>query len=66
VNSGHHQAVDVVAPALTVSARSADGCIEALESAQLLVMSVQWHPDEMRSVQTSHRLMAGFAEWMGR
>jgi putative glutamine amidotransferase len=65
VNSGHHQAADVVAQPLTVSAHSADGCVEALESVELLVMSVQWHPDEMRGAQTSRRLMAGFAEWMG-
>jgi putative glutamine amidotransferase len=65
VNSGHHQAADVVAQPLTVSARSADGCVEALESTGLLVMSVQWHPDEMRGAETSRRLMAGFAAWMG-
>jgi putative glutamine amidotransferase len=65
VNSGHHQAVDVVAPPLTASATSADGCIEALEAAELLLISVQWHPDEMRDAQTTRRLMAGFAEWMG-
>ncbi len=65
VNSGHHQAVDVVAPPLTASAHSDDGCVEALEGADLLVMSVQWHPDEMRDEETTRRLMAGFAEWMG-
>ena len=65
VNSGHHQAVDVVAPPLTVAARSEDGCVEALESVTLLVMCVQWHPDEMRDAQTSCRLMGGFAAWLG-
>jgi gamma-glutamyl-gamma-aminobutyrate hydrolase PuuD len=65
VNSGHHQAVDALAPSLTAVAHSADGCVEALESGALLVMSVQWHPDEMRSDDTSRRLLAGFAQWMG-
>ncbi|MDQ6855958.1 MAG: gamma-glutamyl-gamma-aminobutyrate hydrolase family protein [Candidatus Dormibacteraeota bacterium] len=65
VNSGHHQAVDVIAPALTVAATSPDGYIEALEAAEQLLISVQWHPDEMPDAQTSRRLMAGFAQWMG-
>ena len=33
VNSGHHQAVDVIAAPLRASAHSADGCVEALEAA---------------------------------
>ena len=65
VNSGHHQAVDVVAAPLTVSARSEDGCVEALESVELLVMCVQWHPDEMPDAPTSRSLMRGFAAWLG-
>jgi putative glutamine amidotransferase len=64
VNSGHHQAADVIADPLRVCAHSADGCVEALESEELLVMTVQWHPEEMRDTPTSHLLMAGFAEWM--
>ncbi len=66
VNSGHHQAIDVVADPLRAVAHSLDGCVEALESEELLLMSVQWHPEEMRDAQTSRRLMAGFAEWIGR
>jgi putative glutamine amidotransferase len=65
VNSGHHQAVDALAPSLAAAAYSEDGCLEALESPALLVMCVQWHPDEMRSDVTSRRLMAGFGRWMG-
>ncbi len=66
VNSGHHQAVDAVAAPLTVAARSTDGIIEALEAPDMLMLSVQWHPDEMRDAATTRSLMAGFAEWMGR
>ncbi len=65
VNSGHHQAADTIAAPLRASAHSADGCVEALEAEELRLMSVQWHPEEMPTAQTSRRLMAGFAEWLG-
>lgn len=65
VNSGHHQAVDTVAPPLTVAARSDDGCVEALESETLLITAVQWHPDEMPADPLTRRLAAGFAAWVG-
>jgi putative glutamine amidotransferase len=65
VNSGHHQAVDDVAPSLTVSARSEDGCVEGLEAEALLVTAVQWHPDEMPADPLTGRLAAGFAAWLG-
>lgn len=46
----HHQAVDRVAPDLTVVARSPDGLVEALELAPASpykgwVLGVQWHPE---------------------
>ena len=48
VNSFHHQSVKRVADGLRVTARSADGVIEGLESANdWWVMAVQWHPEEM-------------------
>lgn len=46
VNSFHHQAVAEPGPHLVVTARSADGVAEALESADLKpVVGVQWHPE---------------------
>ncbi|MGH7721841.1 MAG: gamma-glutamyl-gamma-aminobutyrate hydrolase family protein [Candidatus Dormibacteria bacterium] len=63
VNSGHHQAVDVIAPPLLVAARSPDGLVEALEAEDLLIMAVQWHPEEMADDVVSRRLLAGFAGW---
>ncbi|MGR6923216.1 gamma-glutamyl-gamma-aminobutyrate hydrolase family protein [[Actinomadura] parvosata] len=42
----HHQAVDRLAPGLTVTATAADGTIEAVESASgAFTMAVQWHPE---------------------
>lgn len=48
VNSFHHQSVSEVAPDYIVSARAADGVIEAIESTQeKFVMGVQWHPEHL-------------------
>jgi putative glutamine amidotransferase len=45
VNSLHHQTVDRVADGWIVTARSADGTIEALEWPGHDVIAVQWHPE---------------------
>ena len=46
VNSFHHQAVRDTGSRLTVSARSADGVIEAVESTEhKSLLGVQWHPE---------------------
>jgi putative glutamine amidotransferase len=47
VTSGHHQAVDRVAPGLYASATAADGLVEALESTdpEAWTVGVQWHPE---------------------
>lgn len=48
VNSFHHQAVKTPAPGFTVSARSEDGIIEAVEKdGDVYVLGVQWHPEAM-------------------
>jgi putative glutamine amidotransferase len=64
VNSGHHQAIDRLAPPLRRAAVSTDGQIEAVEAPDLLVMAVQWHPEEMPDATSSRRLVEGFAAWM--
>jgi gamma-glutamyl-gamma-aminobutyrate hydrolase PuuD len=47
VRCSHHQAVSTVGDGLTVSARAADGTIEALEMPRCrFVVAVQWHPEE--------------------
>ena len=46
VNSFHHQAVGDTGQRFRVTARSADGLIEAIESAEhKSIMGVQWHPE---------------------
>ena len=43
----HHQAIGVLGRDLTVTARSDDGVIEAVELAgRRFVVGVQWHPEE--------------------
>lgn len=64
VNSGHHQAVDGVAPGFVVSAVSSDGVIEGIEAPQWRVMAVQWHPEEVPDAGSTEQLMAGFARWV--
>ncbi|PIE32481.1 gamma-glutamyl-gamma-aminobutyrate hydrolase [candidate division KSB3 bacterium] len=48
VNSYHHQAVKKVAEGFTVTARAADGIIEAIEhTGKKFVIAVQWHPEDL-------------------
>ncbi|WP_369699537.1 gamma-glutamyl-gamma-aminobutyrate hydrolase family protein [Nesterenkonia sp. Act20] len=54
----HHQALDEVAEGLMVTARAADGTIEAVETAgENWVLGVQFHPEENRK---DARLFEGF------
>lgn len=45
--SAHHQSVDAVGTGLRVTARSADGCVEAIEPVHPhpFALAVQWHPE---------------------
>ncbi len=47
VNSLHHQVVDAVAGGLSVTGRSSDGRVEALERPGTSLLAVQWHPEMM-------------------
>ena len=52
VNSLHHQAVKDLAPGLRATARSSDGVVEAVESADGMVLAVQCHPEELVNQQS--------------
>jgi anthranilate synthase component 2/putative glutamine amidotransferase len=47
VHCYHHQALDVIAPSLQVTARAGDGTVEAAEvTGHAFALGVQWHPEE--------------------
>jgi anthranilate synthase component 2/putative glutamine amidotransferase len=47
VHCYHHQAINVVAPGLRVTARAGDGTVEAAEvDGHEFAIGVQWHPEE--------------------
>ncbi|EOH98480.1 glutamine amidotransferase, class I [Enterococcus haemoperoxidus ATCC BAA-382] len=54
VNSYHHQAINVLAPSLKVTAKSSDGIAEAIEStdANQRLLGVQWHPELRFDIDT--------------
>ncbi|MEV0974677.1 gamma-glutamyl-gamma-aminobutyrate hydrolase family protein [Microtetraspora glauca] len=64
VSSYHHQAVDRLGRGLRVTARSADGCVEALEHTTADVLAVQWHPEDLFA--TSAQDAALFADLIDR
>jgi gamma-glutamyl-gamma-aminobutyrate hydrolase PuuD len=58
IRCSHHQAIDRVGEGLVVSARSADGLIEALElPTARFVVGVQWHPEEVGDVRPFEALL---------
>ncbi len=62
VNSSHHQSVDAVGKSLAVAAHAGDGTIEALEGTDPLhwVMLVQWHPERMKDMKWSAKILGAF------
>lgn len=49
VRSGHHQAVDRIAPELRRAAVAADGVVEGIEHPTAWAIGVQWHPEEQQA-----------------
>lgn len=47
VSSYHHQGVSRLGTGLRVTARSDDGCVEAVEHMGADLLAVQWHPEDL-------------------
>ena len=60
VNSLHHQAVRSVARGMHVTATSPDGVVEAMESVDQRVITVQSHPEELPDELWARRLFRAF------
>lgn len=65
VNSFHHQAVKQVATGLRVNARSPDGVIEGLESADGRILTVQCHPESLPAAPWARALFEAFVAMAG-
>lgn len=69
VNSLHRQAIDRLAPGLTVEATAADGTIEAVSAVDTrhFVLGVQWHPEYwFRTDPVSAAILAAFGDAVRR
>lgn len=68
VNSRHHQAVEMKAESVIVSAISEDGVIEAIEKpGAAFAVAVQWHPEDRILVSEEDRkLFEAFAQAMAQ
>ena len=63
VNSFHHQAIDRLGGDLVVTARAADGTIEAVEDpSRSFLIGVQWHAELMTEREEEDRLFRSFVE----
>jgi putative glutamine amidotransferase len=62
VNSRHRQAIKRLGRGLKVTARSADGVVEAVEAADTypFLVAVQWHPEDMTDRPEARRLFEKF------
>jgi putative glutamine amidotransferase len=55
-HSFHHQAIETVAPLLTVVGHYSDGTIEAVQhSTASWVIGVQWHPEDTAEMDPAHQ-----------
>lgn len=61
VNSFHHQAVSSVGSDCKVVAWSQDGIVEGIEFANLPIIAVQWHPEELFS---EHNVQRRLFNWL--
>ena len=64
VNSRHHQGIKKVGEGLTVTAKAADGVVEAIETGDGQIVAVQWHPENMWQEHAEMRRL--FEDFIGR
>ena len=64
VNSRHHQGIKKVGEGLNVTAKAADGVVEAVETADGQIVAVQWHPENMWQEHAEMRRL--FEDFIGR
>lgn len=63
VNSLHHQGLEQIAPTLTVSARSPDGLVEAVElEGHPFGIGVQWHPECLQEHAPQRAIFSALVE----
>lgn len=61
VNSRHHEAVKDIGNDLKITARAADGCIEAIESVNSnQLLAVQWNPEYLNTSNFNNILFRNF------
>lgn len=67
VNSTHHQAVERLGRTLHAVAHSRDGVVEAIESDELPIAAVQFHPERLAWGEDAcfTKLFAGMKRWAG-
>lgn len=63
VNSLHHQGLEQIAPALTVSAHAPDGLVEAVElEGHPFGIGVQWHPECLQQYAPQRAIFSALVE----
>ena len=62
VNTSHHQAVRDLAPGFRMVAFAPDGVVEAIESATMPVVGVQFHPEKLFVLKNRGEFRALFAD----
>lgn len=61
--SWHHQAIKEIGRDLTITARNADGTIEAIEStSRPWLIGIQWHPERTGENPASQKIFASFIQ----